>query len=76
MDSTSLPPDWGRRLEQLNREIHTSLAQVRMHLQELEAAEKSVSTPRGVTGAAFADILRASLRDGAAGSAGADSSTP
>ena len=76
MDSTSLPPDWGRRLEQLNREIHTSLAQVRMHLKELEAAEKSVSRPHGATQASFADMLRASLQDRTAGTAGTDSDKP
>jgi hypothetical protein len=74
MDCTPLPPNLGRRLQQLNREINTSLAEVRLRLQELDAAEKSAGAPASATPASFAEILRSSL--GQASGRAADTDPP
>ena len=56
MNNTSLPPQFGPRLQKLDREIQHSLSEVRRHIQELEQAEKNAGNSP-----AFADLLKASV---------------
>ena len=66
MDSTPIAHEFGHRLDQLDREIHQGLAQVRRHLQELQAAEEKAGTPSALAGQGFAEVLRSTLDDSTA----------
>ncbi len=60
MDSIPLTCRLGRQLEQLDRDIHANLAQVRRHRQALEQLEASQLSPLATPD--FAALLRASLQ--------------
>lgn len=55
MNNTPLSPQFGPRLQKLDREIQHSLSEVRRHIQELQQAEKNAGK------APFADLFKASL---------------
>ena len=56
MNNTPLSPQFGPRLQKLDREIQHSLSEVRRHIQALEQAEKNAAGK-----APFADLLKASI---------------
>ena len=56
MNNTPLSPQFGPRLQKLDREIQHSLSEVRRHIQALEQAEKNADGKPP-----FADLLKASI---------------
>jgi len=55
MPITPLSHQLGRRLEEIDRQIHTCLRDIRRNMSELEHASKRPDTP--ATGDTFADML-------------------
>ena len=54
MNNTPLSPQFGPRLQNLDREIQHSLSEVRRHIQALEQAERNAAGKPP-----FADLLKA-----------------
>jgi len=62
METSPLSRQFGIRLDQLNKDIHRSLEQVRRHIQALEEVEQQTPSPRaGAERANFADLLKDSM---------------
>lgn len=64
METSPLSRQFGIRLDQLNQDIHRSLAQVRRHIQALEEVEQQAQTSRTGSGQQdFADLLKESMEE-------------
>lgn len=63
MQTTPLSHQLGRRLEEIDRQIHTCLRDIRRNLAELERVSKRPDPP--ATGDSFADVLGEAMKGGA-----------
>jgi hypothetical protein len=61
MDTSPLSRQLSLRLDQLTREIHRSLEEVRRYIQELEEVEQSAHLGQTQTGQDFTQLLKNTL---------------
>jgi len=55
----------GRQLAELGQEIHSALRDIRRNLEELEEVSRMATDRANQTSRKFADVLKASLGEGA-----------